>query len=233
MNFIKKCIDKNVDELTHIQFQKFSKGIFKDRGVIKAKKSKGKYTINTSAEFANELILEMAKKLGSNKTKVTGAIISTSDLKGKLDFDEVKQFQGVKRYMLSKEMSGDQLVSLLNEFPKAFFGLTFDVNAENKLKIKDKAPKSGKPGKDDEQPKADFCKLTTDDEKIGKSFVFEKDDFKKAEIKHDFIIEKIILPETSEKDFAKIREMAKRQGKILRTTNIDDIKSQKEYEFTA
>ena len=32
--------------------------------------------------------------------------------------------------------------------------------------------------------KADFCKIITTDEKIGKGFVFEKSDFKKADITH-------------------------------------------------
>jgi hypothetical protein len=233
MNFIKKAIDGNVDDFTHIQFQKFSKGIFKDRAVLKVKKTKDKYTINSSPEFANEFVLMAAKKLGSNSAKIEGAIVSTSDLKDRIDYDEIKQFQGVKRYLISKEMTGNQLVSLLEEFPKTFFGLTFNINENNKLKIKPKAPKSGKPGKGDQEPKADFCKFITNDAEIGKTFVFEKDDFKKAEIKHNFLVEKIILPQTDEKDFAKIREMAKRQGKITRIANIDDIKSEKEYEFTA
>lgn len=233
MNFIKKAIDGKSDDLTHIQFQKFSKGLFKDRAVMKVKKAKDKYTINTSPEFANELVYMAAKRLGSNTTKVDGAIVSTLDLKDKIDFKEVKQFQGVKRYLISKEMSGDDLVSLMNEFPKAFFGLTFNIDANNSIKIKPKAPKTGKPGKGDEEPKADFCKFVTTDVEVGKSFVFEKDDFKKADVKHNFVIENIILPKTEEKDFAKIREMAKRQGKIIRITNIDDVKSEKEYEFIA
>lgn len=233
MNFIKKAVEGKSDELTHIQFQKFSKGLFKDRAVMKVKKTKDKYTINTSPEFASDLVLIAAKMLGSKKTKVTGAIVSTADLKGKIDFVEVKQFQGVKRYLISKEMSGDDLSKLLEEFPKAFFGLTFNIDSENTLKIKDKAPKSGKPGKGDEEPKADFCKFTTNNSEIANSFVFEKSNFKKAEIKHNFIIERIILPQTDEKDFAKIREMAKRQGKIVRISNIDDVKQEREYEFTA
>lgn len=233
MNFIKKAIDGNVDESTHIQFQKFSKGIFKDRAVLKVKKTKNKYTINTSPEFANELVLIAAKKLGSKKTKVTGAIVSTSDLKDKIDYTDIKQFQGVKRYLINKEFSGEEILFLLKEFPKTFFALTFDVDDETKLKIKPKAPKSGKPGKGNQEPKADFCKYITTDKLIADSFVFEKEDFKKAEIKHDFLIEKIILPKTDEKDFSKIREMAKRQGKIIRYSSIDDEKFQKEYEFSA
>lgn len=233
MNFIKKAIDGNSNELTHIQFQKFSKGIFKDRAVLKVKKTKNKYTINTSPEFANELVLIAAKRLGNQKTKVTGAIVSTSDLKDKIEYTDIKQFQGVKRYLIDKEFSGDEIISLLEEFPKTFFALTFEVDEETKLKIKPKAPKSGKPGKGDQEPKADFCKYITTDKSIADSFIFEKEDFKKAEVKHDFLIEKIILPKTEEKDFSKIREMAKRQGRIIRYSNIDDEKSQKEYEFTA
>jgi len=233
MNFIKKIVDKKIDELVHAQFQKFSRGIFKDRAVLKVKKSKGKYTINSSSEFANELVFIMAQKIGNKKTLVSGAVVSTSNLKEKIDFKEIKQFQGVKRYLIEKEMSGDELVKLILEFPKTFFGLSFQIDEENSLKVKPKAPKSGKPGKGDEEPKADFCKLITNDSELGKSFVFEKNDFKTAEIKHEFVIEEIILPQTEEKDFAKIREMAKRKGKIIRYTNIDGLKSIKEYEFTA
>ena len=232
MNFIKKIIDKDFDGSVHLQFQKFSRGEFKDKAVLKVKKSKDKYTINTSPEFGNEFVRMMAEKLGPNKSKVVGAIVSTADLTGKLDFKEKKQFQGVKRYLLDQEMDGNHLISLLDEFPKAFFGLTFNVDENNKLKIKPKAPKSGKPGKGDEQPKADFCKLITTDAEIGKSFVFEKDDFKLAEIKHNFIIEKIVMPE-GEKDFAKIREMAKRAGKLVRISKIDGVESTQEFEFVA
>jgi len=45
MNFIKKVFDESIDEEVHLQFQKFSKGEFRDKALIKAKKSKDKYTI--------------------------------------------------------------------------------------------------------------------------------------------------------------------------------------------
>ncbi len=233
MNFIKKIVDKRVDDSVHLQFQKFSKGEFRNKAVIEAKNSSGKYTIKTSPEFANELIKICAEKLGNQKTKVTGAIISTSDLTGELEFKEKKQFQGVKRYVIDGEMSGEELIKLLDKFPKAFFGLSFNVEKEGiQLKIKAKAPKSGKPGKDNEEAKANFCSLKTTDKKIAESFVFEKPDFKTAKINHTFLIESIILPQ-EEKDFAKIREMAKRKGKIIRKSEIDGNKSQKEIEFEA
>jgi hypothetical protein len=239
MNFIKKISDKNFDSKVHLQFQKFSKGEFPNRAIIEAKNSKGKYTIKTSAEFANELVRVVAEKLGSDKTKITGAIVSTSDLKSELEYKEIKQFQGVKRYMIDSEMTGEELIELLDKFPKTFFALTFSVPKDDtSLKIKPKAPKSGKPkSKDDagEMPKADFCALKTTDSKLGDEFIFENTDFKKAQIAHTFLIEGIEVPEElkGSEDFLLIREQSKRVGKIIRKTIIDEIEKTSELEFSA
>lgn len=235
MNFIKKVQEKNFDESVHLQFLKFSKGEFKNRALVEAKNSNGNYTIKTSAEFANELVKDLAEKLGNNKTKVTGSIIGTNDLKGILEFKKISQFQGVKNYSIEMEMSGTEIINLINKFPKNFFALSFTVGTDI-LKIKPKAPKSGKPGtKGDETPKIDFCNLKTNDKKIVESFVFEGSDFKNAKIIHDFLITSIEVPaelKTSE-DFALIREKSKRIGKILRKTEIDGNKTQKELELRA
>ncbi len=232
MNFIKKIFNGEKGGLVHLQFQKFSRGEFKNRALIKAKKSGKKYSITTSAEFANELIGEVAEKLGSSRAMVNGAIITTIDLVGEIDFKEKKQFQGVKKYIIEKEMSGNEIKNLLEKFPKAFFALSFEAEKdETKLKIKPKAPKSGKPGsKGEEKPSPDFCRLVTLDEKIGEEFVFETKNFKDADIGHTFIINEIIPPK-GEKDYAKIRELAQRKGKIIRIANIDgkEVKSEKEF----
>jgi len=234
MNFIKKIVDENVDDSVHLQFMKFSKGEFRDRAIIKAKFSSGKYIINTSSEFANELVNDLAKKLGNEKTFVTGAIVSTNDLKGELEFKEIKQFRGVKRYLIEKEMSGNEIAGLIQNHPKNFFALSFSAG-EDVLKIKPKAPKSGKPGKGDEKPKSNFCKLITKDSSLGGGFVFEKPNFKEANVKHTFLINEIIVPEElkKEKDFSKIREESKRKGKIIREGEIDGEKSEQIIEFQA
>ncbi len=235
MNFIKKVADKHFDESVHLQFQKFSKGEFRNRAIIEAKNSKGKYTIKTSAEFSNELVRDVAEKLGSNKSKITGAIVSTSDLKGELEFKEVKQFQGVKRYLIDSEMSGEEIIKLLDKFPKNFFALSFKLEDGTELKIKPKAPKSGKPGKGEEAPKADFCVLKTTDKDLAEGFIFEQPMFKTAKINHTFFIDKIEIPEDlkSSKDFAMIREMSKRIGRIIRNAEIDDKKLEEELSFEA
>jgi len=235
MNFIKKVFDGAVDESVHLQFQKFSKGEFKDRAVVKVKKSKNRYTIYTSAEFANDLVRIGAGKLGNSKVNVSGAIVSTNDLKKEIEFKEIKQFQGVKRYLIEKELSGTELLGLIERFPKAFFALSFECN-DYSLKVKPKAPKSGKSSnKEDEKPTPDFCKLVTEDSTIVKSFVFEKADFSIAEISHTFMINQIVIPPElrDEKDFSKIRELAHRKGKIIRDITLDGETTKEEKEFEA
>jgi hypothetical protein len=231
MNFIKKVFDNEVDEEVHQQFQKFSRGEFRDRAVIKAKKVKNNYTILTTSEFANEFVRIVAEKLGDEKTNITGAVISTLDLDKEIDFKSKKQFMGVKHYIIDKHMSGHGITELLEKLPKVFFALSFSHKGDI-LKIKAKAPKSAKPKTKAEAPKPDFCKLITTDEKIARDFIFEKPDFKEATISHDFIIKELIVP-GDEKDFAKAREMAKRKGIVIRRATIDDIKTAKEKEFEA
>jgi len=231
MNFIKRVFSNEINEGVHLQFQKFSRGEFTNRAVIKAKKVKNSYTIFTTAEFANELVRTIAEKLGDEKASVTGAIISTLNLDNELDFKSKKQFMGIKQYIIDKHMSGHEIVGLIEKLPKAFFALSFSGKGDV-LKVKAKAPKSAKPKTKDEKPKPDFCKLTTSDEKIAKDFVFEKPDFKEAIISHDFMIKEIIVPK-DEKDFAVAREKAKRKGVIVRRATIDGRETAVEKEFEA
>ncbi len=223
MNFIKRVFDKKIDDETHAQFQKFSRGEFKNRAMIKIKKVKDKYTISTTSEFANEFVKIVAEKLGNEKTKISGVLVSTADLGNEIDYQSKKQFMGVKQYVINKEMSGNEIVNLIEKFPKVFFALSFDSGKGDILKIKAKAPKSAKPKNKDEAPKPDFCKLITNDEKIIKEIIWESD-FKNAEIFHDFIIESIVIPESikKEKDFAIVREKSLRKGKVVRRGMIDD-----------
>ncbi|MBM3228788.1 hypothetical protein FJZ20_02815 [Candidatus Pacearchaeota archaeon] len=237
MNFITKIFQGKSDSLVHIQFQKFGRGEFKNKALIIAKRIKNIISISTTADFANELVYFCAKKLGKNRTNVTGAIVSTSDLKNFLEIKDIKQFQGVKRYIIDKEMSGDEILLLLEKFPKAFFALSFNVPGNSlSLKIKPKAPKSAKPStKEDKKLPADFCKITTEDNNLAEDFVFEKPFFKKAEISHTYLIKEIEIPESLKKsdDFLKIREESKRKGEIIRIAEIDGEKIEKRINFSA
>jgi hypothetical protein len=231
--FIKKIFENKVDDSVHKQFQKFSKGEFKNRAMIKASNSKGKFSIYTSYEYANGFVKMLAEKLGNEKTHVSGAIITTTDLTGKLNFKDKKQFMGIKQYIMDSEMTGNEILDIYNKFPLAFLGLSFKAK-DNELKTKAKAPKSAKPSpKGEAAPKIDFCKLITRDKELLKNILFDISlDFKKVEITHTFLITDLVLPK-DEKDFAKIRELAKRKGKIIRKITIDGKEIVKEKEFEA
>jgi hypothetical protein len=238
--FIKKIFDingkKECDNQVHAQFQKFSRGEFRDKAVILYSKGKDKITLSTTYEYANEFVRILAEKLGDSKTKVTGAIVSTRDLTGQLNFSGKKQFAGVKQYQIDTELSGTEILNLCDKFPTAFFALSMTVGS-SELKTKPKAPISGKPStKGSDAPvKADFCKFYSTDKAVLSSFVFDSeinDSVKKAEIKHVFSITDIILPK-GETDPLKMRELAKRKGKISRIITIDGKISKKEADFIA
>ena len=237
-NFIKKIFEKQeIDELVHSQFTKFSKGEFPDRAMIRARNSSGKYTVATTSEYAKDLIMYLAEKLGDKTTTISGAIISALDLEG-FAYDERKMAMGVRKYMIyDKEMTGNEILELCNKIEKAFFALSFSVD-DTTMAIKAKSPKSAKGASSSKNPdkkaKIDFIKIKTTDKDLVDNLIFDSEakDFKKIEIKHDIIVEDIIMPE-GEKDFAKIREMAKRAGKIVRKLDINGEIVSKETEFEA
>ena len=237
-SFIRKIFLGRTDEDVHRQFVKFSKGEFKNRALISAKKSAKNVSIGASAEFANELVKGVAEKLRNGESvKVSGAIVSTKNLKEEAEFSnllahcEVKQFQGVKRFLINTDIPKEKILALCEKFPKSFFALSFSAG-ETELKIKPKAPKSGKPGKGDEDPKADFCKLKTTNPDFAKKLFFDFNEFKTAEARHDFDIRDIEIPQ-GEKDPVKIRELAKRKGTIVRKMQVDGKEIENKYEIEA
>lgn len=228
--FIKKIAEKKIDEVVHLQFQKFSRGVFKGKAMLKAKMSAGKISFSTGNEYANDLVRAVAEKLGNAKAEISGVIVSTANLSGKVPSTDLKQFMGIKQYIISGSMSGNDIVKLLESVPDAFFALSFKTD-DTELKIKPKAPKSAKPSTSDKEPKIDFCSVKTSDHNLMRKFVLE-DNFKNLEVKHTFVIDEIILPEKYSSP-EELRKLAKRKGKIIREATIDDVKKTHEYPFVA
>ncbi|MBR9704479.1 hypothetical protein GOV12_03650 [Candidatus Pacearchaeota archaeon] len=237
-NFIKKIFEGVSDDWVHSQFQKYSRGEFPYRALIRIKNSKGKYTIATTAEYAKEFVRNFGEKLGEERTLVTGAVISALDLEG-FTYKERKMAMGVRKYMIESEMSGTEIVNLCDTIEKAFFGLSFKVGEED-LIIKPKSPKSAKGASSSKNPnkdlKIDFCKIKTTNKTIVDDLLFDSEIpsvWKKIEVTHKFIIDDIIVSDElkEEKDFSKVREMAKRKGKIERVLTIDGNEVKKEVEF--
>jgi len=229
--FIKKVFDGNIDDLVKLQFQKFGRGNFENKASITAKMVKGRFDIKTTHEYANELVRAVAEILGSDETNVSGVMVSTLDLSGELEYKSKSQFMGVKKYAIGGLMTGDKIIDLCERFPKCFMGISFKAG-DTELKIKPKAPKSGKPStKEGEGPAVDFCKLKTANRGLAKGLLFDVDldNFKSAGINHTFVIEDIEVPDVE--DPVKMRELAVRKGKIIRNSVVDGVSVKEEKDF--
>lgn len=235
-SFLKKIFAGKRDDEVHNEFIKFSRGVFDNKYVIEAKKQSDKYSIKTSAEFANFLVRKYLEK-ADGEIDVTGIIVSTFDLRKEAGYlfspeERVKQFMGIKQLIVNGKIESKKILDTMDKYPRAFYALTFKIdNAE--LKIKPKAPKGAKPSnKGESEIKANFCSLKTNDLGIINDLFFDFPEFKEIKINHTIQIDDIILPKNID-DPVKIRELAVRKGKITRKIVVDGKKVQKEQVFEA
>lgn len=234
---LKKIFLGKIDDSAHSEFIKFGKGRFENKYLLEGKKQKDKWSIKTSAEFANFLVKRGLGK-ASGEIKIQGVIVSTLDLRKDKGYlfnpeEKVKQFMGVKQLIVDGIIDKQRILETMEKYPRAFYALSFSLPGYE-LKIKAKAPKSGKPGskEKDEGPKCDFCSLKTSDKEIVEDLFFDFPHFNEIKIKHTIEINQIILP-SGIGDPVKIREMAKKRGKIIREIDVDGKKEIKEKEFEA
>lgn len=232
MNFIKKIFENQTDEKTHAQFTKYGKGIFEYKALLEIAVQSKKVKIKTSPEFTNELVEYLANTI-EEKIQVKGIIFSTRNLteESTIEFQEIKNAMGVKKHIVNQELTKEQILEVIEKFPYASINLSFKTD-KGELKVKEKAPKSGKAGKGDKAPKADYCVFTTEDKSILDDYAFDiKQPFKKATISHTIIINDIIIPEEYANNFAEARLKGIRKGKIIRNSIIDEKEETKEKDF--
>jgi len=205
--FIKKILEGRTDEQAHSQFVRFGKGRYAGRAALSLVKNE-KIKLSGSYEYANDFVLLIAE-LGD--AKFSGIILSKEKL----------NLQGkVKAGINECGFDGDS--SKVKEIKdKAYFMLLDAEGLGIGLKMKKKLPKLGKSGalKIDDK----FCQLEADLRywsKIKEAFLWDLQECKKAKISHEYIIDEIILPK-GEKDFEKIRLLARRKGKLIRKLTID------------
>src|SRR3989344_522374 len=129
----------------HSEFIKFSKGVFKDRYLVEAKRQKGAWSIKTSAEYANPVVRECLSKT-NGQVEITGVITATFNVQDKAQFpiEEVKNAMGIKKAVINTKTEPSKVIALMDAYPRAFFALSFET-PETIVKIKAKAPKSAKP----------------------------------------------------------------------------------------
>ena len=218
MNFIKKIFDGKIDEEVHAQFIKFGKGAYGGRALLGLWKTK-KVKIKGSSEFANDFVMFVAN-LGD--VLFNGIIWSEEQLEG---------LSGKKRkgkwFYEVKDIKSENI----KEFEDKVYCFLLNGEGEGiKLKIKIKLPK---PGKSEGKIDSNFCQIELDEKyynKVKEDFFWDMPEGKKISIKHKFVIEEIVMPK-NEKDYTKIREMAKRKGKIIREADVDGKEIIKEKDF--
>ncbi len=233
---IKKIFDGDFDDEIHNDFVKFSRGEFKNKYLIYGKKQAKKRVVKTGAEFANFIVRYFLPKAGKS-VAVTGIISTTLDIASEATFPiaKVSQFQGVKKLILKTEVNPQEIIGMMNKYPKAFFALSFKIG-DIDVKIKAKPPKAAKANKkDNEGPTADFCVVKTNEENFLNLLFWDIGlDWTEIKISHSLNIDKIVYPKdmTNMKP-AEIREKSKRQGVLIRNINIDNVESSKEANFIA
>ena len=231
---IRKIFDGVFDDEVHLAFLRFGRGQYKNKYLLQGKRQVKNWVIKTSMEYANFLVRSCLEKVDGH-VAVKGIIISTLDLKDDIEFEvkKISNFQGVKKYVIDTEVEPSKVLDLMNKYPKIFFALSFKGD-DFVLKIKAKAPKSGKAGKGDDKPVADFCSLKTKDKAILDELFFGVRNFENVSINHTINVTDVIYPANME-DLkpTEIRELAKRKGIISRIVDVDGIIKTSETEFAA
>lgn len=224
MNFVWKIFHDKSDEEVHRQFIRFGKGEYGGRVLLGLWRTAEKVKIKGSFELANDFVM-LAARLGN--VSFSGNIWSKEPLHG-LDG---KKKAGKWVYEVNNLPS-----SKIHELSKDAYYFLLNGNGQDiKLKIKSKLPK---PGKGENKVDNKFCQLEIE----GKYYKAAHEDFfwdippeaKKASIRHRFIITDIVLPKAGSKDadYALLREMAKRKGKIVRIAEVDgkEVRTEKNFE---
>jgi len=228
--FIKKIWENKGEENgeVHKQFVRFGKGSFNNRAVLNLQKSEssGKIKLRGGFEWANDFVI-MTSELA--EVNFSGLILSKEKIP-ELEKYSVKKKAGGFEYEI-ENLSSEKIKEIKD---KVYCRLLDGEGDGISLKIKKKLPKPGKSG--DSKGNDKFCSLEADLKywpQIKDFFMLP--DCKKCKIAHNFVIEEIILPEEAkaEKDFAKIREMAKRKGRIVRNLEVDKQEKKEEKEFVA
>lgn len=232
---IKNIFDGNFDDEVHVAFLKFGRGTYRGKYLLEGKKQAKNWSVKTGPEYANFLVRKCLESVGGS-AKVTGVIVSTLDLRDEIKFDlkKVSNFQGVRKHVIDGEVRGEEIFALMDKYPKAFFALSFK-DKDFVLKIKPKAPTSGKPGKEkDEGPVADFCSLKTEDKGIIEELFFGVGEFDLAKVTHEIDVTDIVYPANVESlKPAEIREMAKRKGVLKRVVVVDGKEKTSSADFVA
>lgn len=229
-SFLRKIFEKKVDDRVHRQFIRFGKGEFNGRFILNLWKAK-RIKVKTSFELANDLV-DLCSDFGNSK--VSGIVLSKNDISNVMSQNKIRGSSERKKGGLyyENELEGQTLSKeqIMKISENSYFMLLDMENADFNLKMKKKLPK---PGKAEDKIDDKFCQLEADEKfysKIKDAFFWDVKEGKKVNVKHDISIKEIVMPKNEtrpslatleKKNFAKIRELAKRKGSMIRRIEVD------------
>ena len=227
INFIKKIVDNDVDDYTHLKFTRFGKGKFEKEDFI-VKLSGKNVQIQTGYEYA-EVILRILAENTNSEVVGSGKIISSKDVEDKIKEHglEITAKRG-KKYDVKFSLSSSDFKKFIYDFEDCYVLLNA-TSGLNVIKMKQSLPKPNKLVEKFINAKydKDLLPVLTDE------FLFDVPNFKKqVTMKHWYEINDIVVDEELVKtDPLKARLEAKRKGKLIREINLDGNKESKEYAF--
>ena len=223
MDFMNRLFIGKSDEHVHRQFVRFGKGLYDYRALINFARGK-QNKVSGSFEYTNDFVLFLATILPT--VQLSGVILSKDPITG---FGPSAKKSGIYQTEINKEVTSQQIRDILGKC----YNILVDVSAPGvELKSKRKLPKPGKSGEGKVDNK--FCVLVIDEKYVPKAmeffFTYVSPNTKRVKTRYAIKVEDIIAPE-SEKDFEKVRLMAKRKGTITRISEVDKKEEKKEIEF--
>lgn len=227
-----KIFDGACDDEVHVAFLKFGRGEYRNKYLIEGKRQAKKWAIKAGAEYANFLVRRCLERVSpgdesgelGGPVEMKGVIVSTLDLRDEFKFDIVKagNFRGVRKFQVDGEIEPSEIIGLMDKYPKAFFALSFKGD-DFVLRVRAKAPTSGKPGKEG-APVADFCSLKTLDKALVDELFFGVGNFSEAKVNHTISVTDIVYPSNLEElKPTEVRELARRKGVVVREVNRDGV----------
>ncbi len=235
MHFIKEIIQGDPEkEYIHRLFVRYSKGEFE--GPFLKVKNTGKnlkiYASDAYASMLGKIITHQA----NTEFKVSGSIFSKENpeeclLENNIPIKKSSKKKGTYITEVDGEATGTPLAKVYDVLKESQLFLSLSPKqSKDKLKSKKKPTKPGS-GTDEK-----FCLSTMSLTCLGPLceellFELEDTDFKEAELRHNYVIEEIIVPDEFKDDPLNARLNAKRKGQLIRTLKTDTETKEMKKEF--
>ena len=250
-----KIIEGKSDEYVHAKFVKYGLGTYPGPR-IDLSISKSKISFKTDLDLEKIFLKGYSATAPKGTHKVSGLIESYTDRQDEfasvrmpLSWKTAKK-KGATTYKANlKEVAPLEDIKeiLEKDGPTTFFLLSMnprDGSKPWKIKTKTSYPKAPKGGEDEKSEKPPnfavgaFANTPETFEYIINETLYDfkdkvSDKTKKVMIRHEIIIEDIVIPEDDSLSFSQKRKLAKKRGKLIRNITIDNQDYQNEYAFFA